>query len=249
MLHKTIMEADAKAYEELSQPQYDAGCKFIDEVNPPQGAKVLDMGCGTGNLTKYIADIVGSCGRAVGIDPDVERIKIAQEKYQEVGNLQFHVGDSVSGFPNDNAPYYDVHITMNAFHWFPHEQKKVYIQKAYHTLRLGGKLVILCADKIGPERADQTELLDIHYLTKDEMEKLFRETGLFSEVVVSRVVHTAHFKSYEIFKRWTKAATHRDIEELDPAYVKQVMAHLATFHDDGSIILNAPCLSIAAIKQ
>ncbi|XP_028416077.1 uncharacterized protein LOC114539662 [Dendronephthya gigantea] len=243
------MESDAKAYEELNQPQYEAGCKFINEVNLSPGTKVLDMGCGTGNITKYIADIVGSCGQTVGIDPDVERIKIAQEKYQDFHNLQFYVGDSVTGFPNDNSPYYDVHVTMNAFHWFPNEHKKIYIQKAYQSLNAGGKLVILCTDKIGSERADHSEVLGIHYLTKDEMKKLFHEIGLFSEVVISQIVLTAHFKSYEIFKRWTKATTHRDIEELDPAYVKEAMAEVATFHDDCSIVLNIPCLHITAIKQ
>ena len=134
---------------------------------------------------------------------------------------------------------------MHAFHWFPHEHKKIYIQKAYQTLKPGGKLVILCTDKIGPERAHQTELLDIHFLTKDEMKKLFRETGLFREVVVSRVIPTAHFKSYEIFKRRSKAETHSDIKDVDPAYVKQVMAHLATFHDNVSITFIVPYLPIA----
>ncbi|XP_028409538.1 uncharacterized protein LOC114532159 [Dendronephthya gigantea] len=240
------MESDARAYEELNQPQYEAGCKFIDEVNLSPGVKVLDMGCGTGNLTKYIADIVGSCGQTVGIDPDVERIKIAQEKYQEVDNLQFHVGDSVTGFPNDNSPFYDVHITMNAFHWFPHEHKRIYIQKAYQSLKSGGKLVILCTDKV---KAEQSEVLGVHYLTKDEMKKLFDETGLFSEVVISQTFLTAHFKSYEILKRWTKATTHRNIEELAPAYTKEATAQVATFHDDGSIVLNIPCLHITATKQ
>ncbi|XP_028416089.1 uncharacterized protein LOC114539674 [Dendronephthya gigantea] len=243
------MESDAKAYEELNQPQYEAGCKFIDEMNLSPGVKVLDMGCGTGNLTKYIADIVGSCGQTVGIDPDVERIKIAQEKYQEVDNLQFHVGNSVTGFPNDNSPYYDVHITMNAFHWFPHEQKKIYLQKAYQSLKSGGKLAISCLNNIGPERTDQYELLNIHFLTKDELKRLFHESGLFSEVVMSQIVPTAHFKSCEIFKRWVKATTHRDIEELDPAYVKEVKAQVATVNDDGSIVWNIPCLHITAIKQ
>ncbi|XP_028409533.1 uncharacterized protein LOC114532156 [Dendronephthya gigantea] len=243
------MESDAKAYEELNQPQYEAGCKFIDEVNLSSGAKVLDMGCGTGNITKYIADIVGSCGQTVGIDPDVERIKIAQEKYQKVNNLQFHVGDSVTGFPNDNSPYYDVHVTMNAFHWFPHEHKKIYIQKAYQSLKSGGKLVILCTDKIGAKQADQSDVLGIHYLTKDEMKKLFHEIGLFSEVVISQTFLTANFKSYEILKRWIKASSHHEIEELNPADVKEMMAQIATFHDDGSIVLNVPYLHITAIKQ
>ena len=39
---------DAKAYEELSKPQTEQGCKYVSELNIPGGANVLDMGCGRG---------------------------------------------------------------------------------------------------------------------------------------------------------------------------------------------------------
>ena len=115
----------------MSRPQIEAGSRFIRDFNLSLGDKVLDMGCGTGHLTKYIADIVGPDGLAVGIDPDAERIKIAQEKTKEVSNLQFYVGSSAIGFAHNNKPYYDVHISTNAFHWVPDDEKQIYIQKAY----------------------------------------------------------------------------------------------------------------------
>ena len=104
-------KSEARVYDEVSQPQIEEGIKFIRELNLSKGDKVLDMGCGTGHLSKYIADIVGLNGDVVGIDPDAERIKIAKEKYKEVNNLQFYVGSSAIGFPHDNESYYDVHIT------------------------------------------------------------------------------------------------------------------------------------------
>jgi cyclopropane fatty-acyl-phospholipid synthase-like methyltransferase len=54
------MEKDAKAYDEMRKPQIESGSQFIRELSLSQGDKILDMGCGTGNLTKYIADIVGA---------------------------------------------------------------------------------------------------------------------------------------------------------------------------------------------
>ena len=40
-------------------------------------SNVLDLGCGTGSLTKALLDKVGLEGRVVAIDPDGERIQIA----------------------------------------------------------------------------------------------------------------------------------------------------------------------------
>ncbi len=117
------MEGNAESYDELSGPQIESGRQFIRDLNICLGDKVLDMGCGTGHLTKYIADIVGRDGHAVGIDPDAERIKIAERKSNEVSNLQYYVGSSAIGFPHDNEPYYDIHISTHAFHWIPGEEK------------------------------------------------------------------------------------------------------------------------------
>ena len=239
------MEPDAAAYEELNKPQYEMGCKFVNDLKLIQGAKVLDMGCGTGDVTKYIADIIGPDGEAVGIDPDEARIKIAQEKFKVVSNLEFHVGDSVSGFPHDDEPFYDVHIATNAFHWFPHEHKKMYLQKTHRSLKSGGKLAILTIYK----KADDHGNDDLRPLSHDEIRKLFQEMGLFADALIEPVIYKAQFKSYEEFKRWVKASTHRNLDEYEPEFVKKLMTDCATFHDNGSVEFIIPCISITASKE
>ena len=238
---------DASAYEELSNPQAVAGCKFVKELNIPGGAKVLDMGCGTGHVTKYIADIVGSDGVVLGIDPDAERIKIAQEKYKDSGHLQFQVGNSVTGFPHDNEPYYDFHVSTIAFHWFPPDHKTLYIQKTYESLKPGGKLAILCLDKVCPDKEDQYEAMTMYPLSKDELRKLFEDVGLFTNVVIKSVTIACHFKTYEIFKRWFKASSHQDIDDVDTHLVKAVWFPM--FHNDGSITMDVEHRSIIAYKE
>ncbi|CAB4002510.1 Hypothetical predicted protein, partial [Paramuricea clavata] len=166
-------DANAKAYDEVSGPQIEVGSQFICDFNLSFGDKVLEMGCGTGHLTKYIADIVGPDGQAVGIDPDAERIKIAEEKYKEVRNLQFYVGSSVIGFPNDNEPYYDVHISTNVFHWVPDDEKRIYIQKAHQCLKAGGKLAIWCCAKFPNDVA----LTGFYSLTQEGYRDLFQEVA------------------------------------------------------------------------
>ena len=72
----SVTDQKPKPNDELSKPQTEQGCKYVSELNIPGGANVLDMDCGTGYFTKYIADIVGSAGAVVGDRP--ERIKIVQ---------------------------------------------------------------------------------------------------------------------------------------------------------------------------
>jgi ubiquinone/menaquinone biosynthesis C-methylase UbiE len=200
------------------------------------------MGCGTGHLTKYIADIVGPDGQAVGIDPDVERIKIAEEKSKAVGNLQFYVGSSAIGFPHDNEPYYDVHISTNAFHWVPDDEKIIYIQKAHRCLKRGGKLAIWCVAKTpNEEKVDGA-----HFLTQEGYRDVFEEVGLFNNVVVDAPIYPCRYESFEEFKRWFKATTHQD---LDPDKHADLLKKVVTIEDDGQVTCKVPCIRITACKN
>ncbi|CAB4002509.1 Hypothetical predicted protein [Paramuricea clavata] len=236
------MEADAnaKSYDELSGPQIEAGSQFIRELNLSLGDKVLDMGCGTGHLTKYIADIVGPDGQVVGIDPDAERIKIAEEKYKEVGNLQFCVGNSVIGFPNDTEPYYDVHVSTNAFHWLLGDEKIIYIRKAHQCLKHGGKLAIFCDAKF-PN--DVEAMTGFYSLTQEGYRDLFQEVGLFNNAVVDGPICPYRFKSFEEFKRWLRVSSHQNTDDY-PLLIKKFLIS----EDDGQVNFELPFISITAFK-
>jgi ubiquinone/menaquinone biosynthesis C-methylase UbiE len=236
------MEADAKSYEEVSGPQIEAGSRFIDGLNLSLGDKVLDIGCGTGHLTKYIAEIVGPEGQAVGIDPDAERIKIAQEKSKEVSNLQFHVGSSVTGFPRDNEPYYDVHISTHAFHWVPDDEKIIYIQQAYQCLKPGGRLAIWCV--AGSQSGNKAAKVGFHSLPQEGYRDLFQKVALFENVVVQQPLYGYRYKSFEEFKRWFKATSHREPED-HPRFIEKFV----TVDDNGQVTCKVACISITANKN
>ena len=236
------MEENAKAYDELSGPQVEAGSRFIRDLNLSLGDKVLDMGCGTGHLTKYIADIVGPHGQAVGIDPDNERIKIAKENYTEVGNLQFHVGSSATGFPHDNEPYYDVHISTNAFHWISNEEKIIYIQKAYKCLKPEGRLAIWCV--ANSPRSDKATQVGFHSLPQEGYRDLFQQVGLFDNVMVRQPIYPYRYESFEEFKRWFKATSHKDPDD-HPKFIEKFV----TMDDNGQVTCKVPCISITASKN
>lgn len=62
---------------------------------PPIGGKVLDLGCGFGDTTQRLAELVGPEGEAVGIDVAEPFLDIAREEAAAagVGNIRFLLGD------------------------------------------------------------------------------------------------------------------------------------------------------------
>lgn len=100
--------------------QIEVGKKIVKQLGIKRGDKLLDMGCGTGEITAFIADLVGKNGQVVEMDPDQERIKVAVQKHikhcDKKRNISFKVGDSASHFPHSNQEHYDIHYSSYVFH-------------------------------------------------------------------------------------------------------------------------------------
>ena len=236
------MKSNSQAYDELSEMQFNAGCQFVHEIGISLGDKVLDIGCGTGKVTKYIADIVGLHGSVIGIDPDASRIQIAVGNFKDVRNLQFHVGSAAIGFPRESEAFYDVHMGTNSFHWVPDDEKKIYLEKAYRSLKPGGKLAILCGEKpVGVEKS----IFGPHMLTYDGYLKLFQDVGLFRDVEIKKDLHVERYETVEEFKRWYEASRCHSFDILNP---KEVQDYVIT-EDDGSVTCNIPSLHITASRK
>ena len=67
----------AATYDETSLRQFNHGKLLIAALRPRPGERVLDVGCGTGRLGAYVADLVAPDGEVVGIDPLPLRIDLA----------------------------------------------------------------------------------------------------------------------------------------------------------------------------
>lgn len=61
---------------------------------PPSGVRALDIGCGFGDTTRRIAELVGPGGSALGVDVSEPFIELSrQEAEAGPGNVEFMVGD------------------------------------------------------------------------------------------------------------------------------------------------------------
>ena len=110
--HRAILEQIAAANEEAIEAWngvlFDRFVKFRPIVTaglgahgeaamrahpPPTGASVLDIGCGFGDTTQRLAELVGPGGSAHGVDAAERFIDAAREEARETDNVSFAVAD------------------------------------------------------------------------------------------------------------------------------------------------------------
>ena len=76
---------------------YDAVTRrFLTEAGIGSGMKVLDIGCGPGDVALTAADLVGAQGSVVGVDVNPAILETAQARAQEAGldHVEFTAGDA-----------------------------------------------------------------------------------------------------------------------------------------------------------
>lgn len=127
----------AKGYTAVSNTQFNTGLFLLERLSIAPGSRVLDVGCGPGNITAHIANLVGKDGTVVGIDPSKERITLALELEKVTPNLSFHVGmaEDLSRFPSAS---FDVVFVNSTFHWV--KDQPAALAEFARVLRSGGRV-------------------------------------------------------------------------------------------------------------
>jgi len=122
---------DAQLYNERHSFVYDYGLSLVDVLAPNQEERILDLGCGSGELTKAIKEGAGS---VIGMDKSPEMIERARLQYP---SLEFQVGDA-SDFCFDEP--FDAIFSNATLHWVT--KYKAAIDCFYDCLVEGGRLVV-----------------------------------------------------------------------------------------------------------
>jgi trans-aconitate 2-methyltransferase len=130
---------DPKQYElfrnERSLPCFDLldECAKRFEAAKKIPARVIDLGCGTGELTKILHERL-SAGSTLGIDSSAEMLAKAP---QNISNLKFEQGD-ISAFTAENT--YDLIFSNAALQWV--DDHETLFAKLARALTPGGQLAI-----------------------------------------------------------------------------------------------------------
>ncbi len=114
---------------------------FISEIDFPPQAKVLEIGCGTGAVTRTLAQWPG-VGQAVGIDPSPVFIDRARALSQGIANISFEEGDGRAlTHPSDS---YDVVMVYTTLSHVPQPERL--LAEAHRVLRPSGLLAVFEGD-------------------------------------------------------------------------------------------------------
>ncbi len=95
---------------------YKIGNIAIEKLDPKPGEKILDIGCGIGNLSAVIAKKVLNQGSVIGVDVDPNMIKVANEtiKSQDLQNLTvFETNASILDYRSE----FDAAFSNIVIHW------------------------------------------------------------------------------------------------------------------------------------
>ena len=124
----------AKKYENFSLVQKSAAETLIRLLDIAPEDNVLDLGCGSGNLTRNIRSITR--GELIGIDPSEGMIKQARKQYSHL-NIVFK---KQSAEDVNYKNQFNIIFCNSDFQWFRDVDKV--IKNCYTALRRNGKIGI-----------------------------------------------------------------------------------------------------------
>jgi len=125
-------EFEGKKYEKASAHQKEWGTKLIAELDLQGTERILDLGCGDGALSAYIADLVPH-GEVVGIDASRGMIEAARSKVRK--NLRFLLMDINE---LNDVGQFDVVFSNATLHWVKDHRRL--LRSVDRALLGGGRL-------------------------------------------------------------------------------------------------------------
>jgi ubiquinone/menaquinone biosynthesis C-methylase UbiE len=129
---------EMRAADPRQQAMRDA---FLSGIQLPAEAKVLEIGCGTGAVTRTLAQWP-EVAQAVGVDPSPVFIERARKLSQGIANLVFEEGDGRSlTFPTES---FDVVVIYTVMCHVPQPERL--LDEAFRLLRSGGQVAVFDGD-------------------------------------------------------------------------------------------------------
>ena len=218
---------DGEYYKQHASVQEKRALKILKKI-PFQGNEtILDIGCGDGRVTKYMAEKVPN-GSVIGIDLSEGMIQQARKEFEDTPNLDF----SIQNAENFSfAQKFDLITSFNALHWVNSHEKVVERIKA--SLNEHGKIFLLMAS--GRKNPFVNQILG-QSSYKSHFQRLFDFHDRMMKVDYEKLLLRQGFKIDELLVT-DEAHKFQNVSDLQ--------GHLLTWLPSVSDLSNADCKKIA----
>ena len=243
---------DPKRYQGKHSYVWQFGASVLELLEPRPGERILDIGCGTGQLT---AEIAQRGATVIGLDSSAEMLADARANYP---SLSFVLGDAAGfGFPEP----FDAIFSNAALHWV--KDHNAVAESVARALKPGGRFVA----ELGGKGciASITGAMEIVFgvQARERCPWSFPSVGEFTPLLER---HELEIREARLFDRPTQVQGTNGIEDWLRMFcgsyfqglpadttsekIHEIAAHLRpTLYSDGVWTLDYRRLQVAAVKK
>ncbi len=190
-LKRSVYREYSRSYDE-DRDRFVSGAALMERIDwalglLQPGKNLLDLGCGSGQLLRQVADRTQGKGVLVGLDLTPDMLRLA--RLELGGRVNLVEGNAATGLPFREKSF-DVVTSLNLVQELPTDAVTPLFDGVYRILRPGGvfRAVIPCMADKNPaadmfrQMAQARGLMDFRY--SDELEKLLISMPGFGEIEI-----------------------------------------------------------------
>ncbi len=197
---------DSKLVTKKAEPQKDT-LRFLKFLKKEaklslEDLKVLDLGCGTGRNSNYLAELGSS---VVGMEISKTAIDLARARACELGvekRVKYLSADIGSKYPFEND-YFDLILDITSSNSLNEKERATYLQEVFRTLKPGGYLFVRALCKEGDKNAKNLLKLNPG---KEKDTYVIKEMGLSERVFTEADFRDLYGRYFKIIKLIKKSA-------------------------------------------
>lgn len=205
-------------YHEHSSAQQDAALSLLRSIALKGTERVLDVGCGSGNVTQKIVEKVPN-GSVLGTDISQDMIDFSKNEFSHISNLQFLQQDAQKlSYKNE----FEVIFSSFALQWL--EDPNAFFSAAYEGLKDHGLLVATIP--LGVSDALEQSLAEVTsrpewapYFERFSSGWHFQTTDKYKDLLTSNRLKTIEFTLVKQEKAFPS-------EKAIRSYIKQWLTYL-----------------------
>jgi ubiquinone/menaquinone biosynthesis C-methylase UbiE len=187
--------------------------KTADVARIAPGEIVLDVGCGTGDLTMVTQARTSAAGRVYGIDAAPAMIAVARRKAAQAGRVIDYRVAAVEALPFPDATF-DVVVSSLMMHHLPDDLKGRGLTEIRRVLKPNGRLLVVDAKRPAGRLGRVALALLVHHQMRSGVQDLppLMEAAGFTAVEAGET----GFRSLGFARGWVREAPAAAISRSSP---------------------------------